>query len=91
MPQGVQLFDATANLVVDTNSFLVKTGIVDIGAITSNGSANIAAIQALGGTVVPLVDAGINRVAPIVSISGSTLSWSDRGGGVNAFLRVEIQ
>ncbi len=93
MGEGVQLFDSAGSLLVDTSTFLVKTGILDIGTVTSNGSINIAAIQALGGVVIPVVDAGTYAVAPNVSISGSTLSWNARSSlaGINARIRVEIQ
>lgn len=92
MGQGLQVWNAAGALIIDTSSFVVKTGIVDVGTVTAAGSTDISAIQALGGTITPIVDSGGYSMAPDVTISGSTLSWAARGGAsFSARIRVEIQ
>lgn len=94
MPQGLQIFDPSGNLVLDTSSYVVKTGVIDIGDVSAPGSADISAITALGGVVTPVVSNNeMTKAFPVVSISGNTLSWSRQAAGAdfNARIRIAIE
>ena len=84
MPQGLQVWDAAGNLMIDTNTWHSQVlGNFTLGASHAAGSlvdANLALVRPFifvlpnegneGGT------AGGNPTANIVTISGTTVSWN---------------
>lgn len=77
MPQGLQVFDESGTIIVDSNTFTIKT-FLDIGEVTANGSTSIS-IPA-GTTPVVTVDSGVTDYTPNVSLSGGSLTWSKPAG-----------
>lgn len=87
MPQGLQTFDASGNLVVDTNNFLGRiTYIVEIPA-SSSGSVSIpnpasqygtpwGLLLPMSASFVPIPSAG-DPGYPSLSTAGGTLTYSN--------------
>lgn len=74
MPQGIQVWDASGNLIVDTSTYVLK-GVIDLGTVETPGSANIPEITETGAIPILSVAMDATAVPPAVSISGSTVSW----------------
>lgn len=81
MPQGLQVWDAGANLIVDTSKYSVKS-LVLVGEVTAPGSATFTALPP--GAIIKVANdkVGDNYRAQ-VSVAGNTVSWT--GGGVESF------
>lgn len=92
MPQGLQVFDASGNIMIDTNTFILKTGAINVGNITAAGSVNISAYTAAGAEVVPvLLNNDGMKSLPVLTKTSTTLSWASSGGsGFNASLKVML-
>lgn len=84
MTQGLQVFDANGNLIVDITDSLAKiVGTINIAAGTS-GSVSVPA--QVGGTRVYVVKLASTPIGPVsngpsnkrteVTISGNTISWT---------------
>lgn len=79
MPQGLQIWDASGNLIVDTTSRLAR--IIDSVTITSSnmsGSVNNARLAEGEGFYFL---AGSNDNMPTVSFSGTTMTWTQFATG----------
>ncbi len=93
MPAGLQVWDASGNLILDTSSRLGKVlGYIDMPAAGGSGSASNAAlgfgtpwwtnIPFYGASGYPnAYDQGGSSVRTI-GVAGTTISWS--GGGTSA-------
>lgn len=87
MPQGLQVWDASGNLIVDVGSYLGRIlAIVEIPA-SSSGTITVpnpssefgtrwSLVQAMSTSFVPTAAAG-SPTAPTWSISGTTLTYSN--------------
>ena len=75
MPQGLQVWDSSGNLIVDTNSSLgVILGTHTITKSAGNGSLSVGDLSL--GTPFFTVITSTGTFYPIVSVSGSTISWT---------------
>ena len=91
MPSGIQIWDAAGNIQIDTSTYLLKTGFIDVGTVTSSGSTDISAIIAAGGTVIPVVAPNDAKPPAKITVSGSTLSWTNQSGqALNSHIMVMI-
>jgi len=79
MGLGMQVFDASGNLMIDVTTRLSRViGTTTIGA----GSTSSIAVPASGTGIVwyAVYGSGGNRYSPVISVSGDTISWSPRSG-----------
>ncbi len=89
MAQGLQVWDASGLLIVDTSTLLPRS--VEIGQVTAAGSASIVPIQQGMSVGVPVVVSDTGVPPPEVTLVGATLSWAPRGDqGMNARLTVML-
>lgn len=87
MPQGLQTLDAAGNVIVDTSTWLPKA-VTTIPDVTTPGSASVTAPA--GSTIVAVGTASGASFAPIVTVSGTTVSWAKPAGATNFRGAVEI-
>lgn len=80
MPAGMQIYDITNRLIVDTSTLLPRS--VYIGFVTDSGSATIVPVAQGVSVGVPLVLTQNNSAPPEVSINNTTgvLTWNRRNG-----------
>lgn len=93
MPQGLQVWDANGVLIVDTSSYVLKTGNINIGTVTSPGSYDLSALLGAGAQPLPIVQNNTRESpAPLVQISGNSLTWNYQAGSssFNANLSVML-
>lgn len=70
MPAGLQLFDSSGNITLDTTTYTVGEGIYTSGTITSSGTVTVSTITS---NSVVLVDDGVSSSTnPVVSVSLNT-------------------
>lgn len=83
MPAGLQIWDATGHLIVDTTSKLARIiGSVAIGA--GNQTSSVTDSHLSEGT--PFFFLAYNGLTPlVVSIAGTTISWAPAVGFVGTF------
>jgi hypothetical protein len=77
MPQGIQVWDASGNLILDTSTVTVR--ILDVITISANGSGNITNTQFSTGVPFYFFQPFqylIGNYQPTVTFSGNTMSWS---------------
>jgi hypothetical protein len=81
MPQGLQIFDNSGALVLDTNTRVTR--ILGTAIVSENGSMYVATSP--GGRLFAYVVAGdvvnVSSVVPVVVVSGNTISWYLDGTG----------
>lgn len=84
MPQGLQIFDASGNVILDTN---VKAGrVLGTATVAASTAGSVTNAGLTTGTPFWIYQASTTSYfarAPTISVSGSTLSWaadSDRAG-----------
>jgi len=77
MPAGLQVWDASGLLVVDTSMMLPRS--VYIGEVSSAGSASIIPIARGESIGVPMITPVGGEATPEVTLNGSTLSWKASG------------
>lgn len=81
MPQGLQIWDANGNFVLDTNNRIgliisnIQTGTVD-GSVTD---ARLGVGTPFWFCVLNSFTVGDVPIIPIISVSGNTLSWQFPG------------
>ena len=76
MPQGLQIFDASGNTILDTN---MKTGrVINVLTLTgsTNGSETNSALSTGTAFYMAVFLGGYSTFMPIVSIVGNTISWT---------------
>lgn len=79
MPVGMQVFDGSGNLIIDVTTRLSR--IIDSVVIAAGSTGSINVPNSGEGTVwYALYTTNGNRYAPVITISGSTISWSPRSG-----------
>lgn len=80
MTAGLQIWDASGNLRLDATTRAGR--IINIQAVSGNGSFSDSRIGAGSGFGVfiplttPVTYAGVNGYPPVVSVSGSTVTWT---------------
>ncbi len=87
MPAGLQTFTAAGQVIVDTSTWIPKARTI-IPEVTAPGSTTVAAPT--GSTIVALGVASGANYAPVVSVSGNTVSWAKPAGATNFRGAVEI-
>lgn len=82
MPAGLELYDASGNLIVGLST---RTGfIIDrVDISTGNQSGNVTNAALANGTPFAFITAGLfqGNTYPNVSFSGTTMTWTPSGGG----------
>lgn len=87
MPIGVQVWNAAAQLTLDTSYFTGRMcGVVDCGNFPNSGSVSdgrlatgtpfAVPILQLIGSPDPLWDLNLYVFAPVISFAGTTMNWS---------------
>jgi hypothetical protein len=79
MPTGLQIFDPTGQLLLDTSTLVPRLAL-DIGEVTASGGVSIPAVNQGAIPVVIVTPSGSQQVAPAINISGPTITWSKVGG-----------
>lgn len=76
MPQGLQVWDASGVLIVDTSTLVYKE--ISIPTVTASGSVTVAVPAGATLVAIPTVDyaQASTNAAPEVSISGGTVSYN---------------
>lgn len=85
MPQGLQVFDASGNIIVDTSTALgtvLGTHSFVGAALNTSDSISVSGF-ALGTPFFSMYQSGAG-LAPTVTTSGTTLSWIFDQGGVSS-------
>lgn len=86
MPQGLQVFDSSGNIIFDTNTVAGRVlGITDITATTSGSVTNSGFSTGTPFWIFQPKTTSYFSKAPSVTISGTTLSW-DTGAETNFIL-----
>ena len=86
MPQGLQIWDSSGNLVFDTNTAAGRVlGIADITATTSGSASNAGFATGTAFWFFQTKTTSYFTEVPSITLSGTTLSW-DNTSGTNAFL-----
>lgn len=86
MPQGLQIWDSSGNLVFDTNTAAGRVlGVTDITASTSGSVTNAGLATGTAFCFFQTKSTSYFTAVPSITLSGTTLSW-DNGSGTNAFL-----
>lgn len=80
MPSGLQVWDDTGTIIIDTSTNTIKA-LIDLGEVTSAGSTTIS-IPA-GTTPVVSIDSVASNYPPNVTVSGSTVSWGFLSGAAS--------
>lgn len=75
MAHGLQVFNADGTLQFDTTNRLMRT-LTSVVTGTSNGSATFSGADQGTATAIVRSPAAGMSVAPSVSVSGNTVSWS---------------
>jgi hypothetical protein len=84
VPQGLQIWDATSNLILDTTSRIPKL----LGSTTVSTNGNLNNSDFSTGTpyalVLPITE-GVGEIhtLPEVTFSGNTMTWTYVGGMTN--------
>lgn len=94
MPQGIQVWDANGVVTLDTNDPTMKIlNVVDMGTNSSGSTSHWALAHVGSGTarlwyvVIPNSNTeSVLHLAPTVSLSGTTLSWTTQGSPANYLL-----
>ena len=82
MPQGLQVWDASGNLVIDTSTYVLKTGFISLGNVTTAGSYDITPLVTVGIDVIPIVQNNDAELPlPKVTKSSSAIEWAAQSGG----------
>lgn len=84
MPQGLQVFDASGNVMVDLTTSITRVlGMADIG--TSNGSITDTGFSTgIPWWVVLCTSTGSNIFSPSIGVSGNVLSYTFPLSGLTA-------
>lgn len=78
MPQGLQIWDTSGNLVFDTNTYAART--LGIATVTANTSGSATHSGLTSGTpfwVFQVSGSNWFSQQPAVSVSGTTISWDN--------------
>lgn len=82
MPQGLQLWDAAGNLIVDyTTRCGLVLGRVDVGTGNQSGSVSNGGLADGAPFYFCIAEGDMGQKQPNVSFSGTTMSWSAAGFG----------
>lgn len=87
MPQGLQVWDESGVLVLDTSTITGKS-LVDLGEVTGSGSTSISVPS--GTTAVVSTVGGSQDYVPQVSLSGGTISWAPPSGSSSSRGRIYV-
>jgi len=78
MPAGMQVFDAAGNLLIDITTRLSR--VIGTQAIAAGSSGSLVVPNAGQGAIWwAICPSSASRYVPLVSLSGSTISWSPNG------------
>lgn len=84
MPAGLQIWDEAGNFILDTTSIVGRLiGTIDASAMS--GSVNVVGLDQGTPFAIPIMDVGSGAQTystislPIVTFSGSTVSWTRQG------------
>jgi hypothetical protein len=82
MPQGLQVMDASGNIIFDTNTYAGR--ILDIITLTGSSSGNVTNSGLSTGTPFWVWQSSTGtyfQEGPVVTISGSVISWDSYNDG----------
>jgi len=85
MPVGIQVWDESGALIVDTSDFFVKTGNLYIGQVSSPGAADFSSYAAAGAIVTPIVENLENAPPPVVTEQNGVIRWDYQPGSPYQF------
>ena len=80
MGLGMQVFDASGNIMIDVTTRLSR--VIGTVAIPAASTSSLAVPNTMQGTIWYSIYGGGNgnRYSPVITVSGGVISWSPRGG-----------
>lgn len=79
MDLGMQVFDASGNIVIDVTTRLSR--VIGTQAIAAGSTGSLAVPNTTQGLIwFAIYGNGGNRYSPVMSVSGGTISWSPKSG-----------
>jgi len=78
MGLGIQVFDASGNLLIDVTTRMSR--VINTQAIAAGSTGSLAVPNSTQGSIWwAILPNGGSRYVPLISLSGNTLSWSPNG------------
>lgn len=88
MPSGMQMWDPSGNLIIDTSMHLGRIlGIASLSGPTNGSQSNSGLATGTPFWILTCLSASSVR-QPVISVSGTTISWDFEGAGAGLSWRL---